>query len=82
MILIQFVFLAEEILFISQNGKLGPAKHPHLDFSINIKAIYFVYMLYVIIYKKNMYLVTASMFFFYILALFLVHLLSWMRSTV
>lgn len=52
MILIQFVFLAEEILFISQNGKLGPAKHPHLDFSISIKAIYFVYMLYVIIYKK------------------------------
>lgn len=44
MILIQVVSLAGEILFISQKGKLGPAKHPHLDFSINIKAIYFIYI--------------------------------------
>lgn len=63
MILIQVVFLAGEILFISQKGKLGPAKHLHLDFSINIKAI-----LYIVVSDyiyKNMYLVTASMLFFF-----------------
>lgn len=50
MILIQFVFLAGEILFINKNGKVGPAKHPHLDFSASISKLFILYIYIYILY--------------------------------